>query len=43
MSNRIDPATGEAKQFGEKVHQVIDEISQTTTSGGSVAVMVHLS
>lgn len=26
MSNRIDPATGEAKQFGEKVHQVIDEI-----------------
>ena len=26
MSNRIDPATGEAKQFGEKMHQVINEI-----------------
>lgn len=26
MSNRIDPATGEAKQFGEKMHQVIDGI-----------------
>ena len=26
MANRIDPATGEAKQFGEKMHQVIDGI-----------------
>lgn len=26
MSNRIDPATGKAKQFGEKMHQVIDGI-----------------
>lgn len=25
MSNRIDPATGEAKQFGEKMHQELSD------------------